>query len=92
MVSSVVDTAGQEEYSAMREQHLRNGDGFLLAFSVTNRQSLEYVLRLRKSIVRLKDREHFPMLLVGNKCDLDSHRQVCWKVYFSEYSIAFHGF
>lgn len=72
----VVDTAGQEEYAAMREQHLRSADGFLLIFSVTSRQSLDYVLKLRKTIERLKDREHFPMLLVGNKCDLDSERQI----------------
>jgi small GTP-binding protein len=71
-----VDTAGQEEFSQMREQYLRTGDGFLLVFSVTNRQSLDYVLRLRKTIEQLKDREHFPMLLVGNKCDLDEQRQV----------------
>lgn len=77
----VVDTAGQEEYAAMREQHLRTGDGFLLIFSVTSRQSLEYVLKLRKTIEQLKDREHFPMLLVGNKCDLEPERQVegWWK-------------
>uniref|UniRef100_A0A914HIV6 Uncharacterized protein n=1 Tax=Globodera rostochiensis TaxID=31243 RepID=A0A914HIV6_GLORO len=72
----VLDTAGQEEYAAMRDQHLRSGDGFLLVFSVTNPQSLDYVLRLRKIIERLKDRDHFPMILVGNKTDLESQRRV----------------
>lgn len=33
----VLDTAGQEEFSAMREQYMRNGEGFLLAFSVVDR-------------------------------------------------------
>jgi len=33
----VLDTAGQEEFSAMREQYMRSGEGFLLVFSVTDR-------------------------------------------------------
>ncbi|KAL3084425.1 hypothetical protein niasHT_035227 [Heterodera trifolii] len=73
----IFDTAGQEEFAAMRAQQLRTGDGFLLVFSVTNAQSLDYVLRLRKVIERLKDRDHFPMILVGNKTDLlDAQRKV----------------
>ncbi|KAI6183601.1 hypothetical protein M3Y97_00506000 [Aphelenchoides bicaudatus] len=72
----VMDTAGQDEFASMREQYLRNGDGFLLVFSLTNRESLEYIKRLYRHIERLKDREFFPMILVGNKCDLDAQRQV----------------
>lgn len=33
----VLDTAGQEEFSAMREQYMRSGEGFLLVYSVTDR-------------------------------------------------------
>lgn len=32
----VLDTAGQEEFSAMREQYMRSGEGFLMVFSVTD--------------------------------------------------------
>ncbi|GFS31787.1 ras-related protein R-Ras2 [Trichonephila inaurata madagascariensis] len=32
----ILDTAGQEEFSAMREQYMRSGEGFLLVFSVTD--------------------------------------------------------
>ena len=35
----VLDIAGQEEYSAMREQYMRTGEGFLLVYSITSRQS-----------------------------------------------------
>lgn len=34
---AVLDTAGQEEFSTMREQYLRTGEGFLLVYSVTDR-------------------------------------------------------
>lgn len=53
---SVLDTAGQEEFSAMREQYMRKGDGFLLVFSVTDRQSYENVHHFYTQILRVKDR------------------------------------
>ncbi|VDO24487.1 unnamed protein product [Brugia timori] len=72
----VLDTAGQEEFSTMREQYLRSGNGFLLVFSVTDRNSFEEAIRLYKLILRVKDRDEFPIILVGNKADLDSDRLV----------------
>ncbi|KAI6206475.1 hypothetical protein M3Y94_00915800 [Aphelenchoides besseyi] len=72
----VTDTAGQDEFASMREQYLRNGDGFLLVFSLTNRESLEYIKRLHRHIDRVKDRDFFPMILVGNKSDLEVQRQI----------------
>lgn len=38
----VLDTAGQEEFSAMREQYMRSGEGFLLVFSVTDENRFVY--------------------------------------------------
>lgn len=37
-VSAVLDTAGQEEFGAMREQYMRAGNGFLLVFAINDRQ------------------------------------------------------
>lgn len=37
-VSTVLDTAGQEEFGAMREQYMRAGNGFLLVFAINDRQ------------------------------------------------------
>ncbi|CAF87283.1 unnamed protein product, partial [Tetraodon nigroviridis] len=33
---SVLDTAGQEEFGAMREQYMRSGEGFLLVFALND--------------------------------------------------------
>ncbi|VDK25130.1 unnamed protein product [Anisakis simplex] len=60
----------------MREQYLRTGHGFLLVFSVVDRNSFEEVIRLHKMILRVKDRDEFPMMLVGNKADLEDERHV----------------
>lgn len=35
--TAVLDTAGQEEFCAMREQYMRSGEGFLLVYSVTDK-------------------------------------------------------
>lgn len=73
---SVLDTAGQEEFSAMREQYMRSGEGFLLVFSVTDRNSFDELPRFHKQILRVKDRDEFPMLMVANKADLEHQRVV----------------
>ncbi|ORY05929.1 P-loop containing nucleoside triphosphate hydrolase protein [Clohesyomyces aquaticus] len=75
----VYDTAGQEEYSAMREQYMRDNEGFLLVYSVTNRQSLEELTTFQQQILRVKDREHCPMILVGNHCRRLDQRQVSYQ-------------
>lgn len=72
----VLDTAGQEEYSAMREQYMRTGEGFLLVYSITSRQSFEEIQTFQQQILRVKDKDYFPIILVGNKCDLESERMV----------------
>lgn len=72
----VLDTAGQEEYSAMREQYMRTGEGFLLVYSITSRQSFEEIMTYQQQILRVKDKDYFPIIVVGNKCDLEKDRAV----------------
>ncbi|KAF9345815.1 Ras GTPase, partial [Mortierella sp. AD094] len=72
----VLDTAGQEEYSAMREQYMRTGEGFLLVYSITSRNSFEEISTFYQQILRVKDKDFFPIILVANKCDLEHERQV----------------
>jgi len=66
----ILDTAGQEEYSAMRDQYMRTGEGFLIVFAVNNATSFEEINAYREQIKRVKDADEVPMVLVGNKCDL----------------------
>ena len=53
----ILDTAGQEEYSAMRDQYMRTGEGFLLVFAVNNAKSFEDISQYREQIKRVKDAE-----------------------------------
>ncbi|TFJ96468.1 carbonate dehydratase [Platysternon megacephalum] len=72
----ILDTAGQEEFGAMREQYMRTGEGFLLIYAINDRGSFTEISKFHTQILRVKDRDDFPMILVGNKADLDLQRQV----------------
>jgi len=72
----ILDTAGQEDYSSLRDHYMRKGDGFVLVYSVADRKSFEEATRMKLQIARVKDAEVFPMVLVGNKCDLAKEREV----------------
>jgi GTPase KRas protein len=72
----ILDTAGQEEFSAMRDQYMRTGQGFLCVYSITSRSSFEEISSFREQILRVKEEDNVPMVLVGNKCDLEDSRVV----------------
>ena len=72
----ILDTAGTEQFSAMRDLYMRNGQGFALVYSITSRASFEELAQLRYQILVVKDAFHVPMVLVGNKCDLENEREV----------------
>lgn len=73
-ILDILDTAGQEEYSATRDQLFKSGQGFLCVFAINNRQSLQDALALRDQVIRVKDCDDIPFLLVANKCDLSQER------------------
>ncbi|VUZ51811.1 unnamed protein product [Hymenolepis diminuta] len=75
-VLDVLDTAGQDEFSAMREQYMRKGHGFIIVYSVTDQQSFRQVRRFYTQILRARDRDSYPMILAANKIDLVQQRVV----------------
>lgn len=72
----ILDTAGQEEYTALRDSAIREGEGFLLIYSITDVQSFEMVPKLYEQVCRVQEKENIPMVLVGNKSDLNNQRAV----------------
>jgi len=90
----IMDTAGQEEYSALRDQYMKTGQvncftfyfkftvhsflqGFILAYSITSTTSFEAATKLRTQIIRIKEEQpDIPIMLVGNKLDLEEERAV----------------
>jgi len=75
-ILDIFDTAGQEDFSAVRDQYMRTGDGFLCVYSITLQASFDEAINLHEHILRVKDVESVPFVLVGNKCDLEEDREV----------------
>ncbi len=95
----VLDTAGQEEYTALRDQWIRDGEGFVLVYSISSRQSFARIEKFHRQIQRVKESSQTgspsypgsplstsslgsnlfgpaPVMLVGNKCDRVTEREV----------------
>ncbi|PAA63414.1 hypothetical protein BOX15_Mlig019209g1 [Macrostomum lignano] len=72
----ILDTAGTEQFTAMRDLYMKNGQGFLLVYSITSQSSFNDLHELREQILRVKDSDDVPIILVGNKCDLEDERTV----------------
>jgi hypothetical protein len=55
---------------------MRTGQGFLIVYSIISRSSFDEVNSFREQILRVKDADRVPMVICGNKVDLESDRQV----------------
>ncbi|KNC47863.1 Ras-like protein Rap-1b [Thecamonas trahens ATCC 50062] len=72
----ILDTAGTEQFTAMRDLYMKNGQGFILVYSITAMATFNDLNDIHEQILRVKDAETVPMVLVGNKCDLEDDRIV----------------
>jgi len=72
----ILDTAGQEDYAAIRDNYFRSGEGFLCVFSITEDDSFQSTQEFREQILRVKGDNNIPFILVGNKADLTNSRKV----------------
>jgi len=75
-ILDIFDTAGQEDFAAVRDQYMRTGDGFICVYSITLGQSFDEAVGLHEHILCVKDNDKVPFVLVGNKCDLEEDREV----------------
>ena len=63
----------------MRDQYMRCGEGFLICYSLTDRRSFEEVAGYKKLITKVRAADSIPIVLVGNKVDLDDRKVSCCK-------------
>ena len=79
IILNILDTAGQEEFYALRDQYMRSGDGYIIVFSITSVTSFLEVNAIKEQLNIVLDSDDntlIPIILVGNKCDLEEYRQV----------------
>jgi Ras-related protein Rap-2C len=75
-VLEILDTAGTEQFASMRDLYIKNGQGFVIVFSITSLQTFQDIKTMKDQIQRVKGQDRIPMILVGNKADLEVQREV----------------
>ncbi|KAK9479181.1 ras family-domain-containing protein [Lipomyces japonicus] len=80
-VLEVLDTAGREEYSSsLREQWIRDGEGYVLMYSITSQQSFARIPSFVRLIEQIKDTDlPIPKIIIGAKSDRVNDRQVSYQ-------------
>lgn len=66
----IFDTAGQEKFRSITPNYIKNADGIVLVFDLTNYSSFENIKYWIKQIHNNKKYENLPFIIVGNKYDL----------------------
>ena len=72
----ILDTAGEEDYQNMMDMWISFGEGFLLVFAINDKESFNLIKLKHDRILKGKHGVKCPILLVGNKQDLENERQV----------------
>ena len=66
----------KEAFTAGRGLYLKNGEGFMFVYSITSQSTFNDLADLYDQVCRVKDDDDVPIVLVGNKCDLEDERVV----------------
>ncbi|KIY48609.1 hypothetical protein FISHEDRAFT_73580 [Fistulina hepatica ATCC 64428] len=74
---TIVDTAGQDEFSPMNAQHAIGIHGYVLVYSIASRNSFDMIKIIYDKIVDYSGITDIPCVIVASKLDLqDSSRQI----------------
>ncbi|KAF2742234.1 rheb small monomeric GTPase RhbA [Sporormia fimetaria CBS 119925] len=75
--TEIIDTAGQDEYSILNSKHFIGIHGYMIVYSVASKQSFEMARIIRDKILNHLGTDWVPIVIVGNKSDLNpAQRQV----------------
>ena len=69
------DTAGQERYRAITSSYFKGSNGCFIVYDITNEASFNNIENWYEQIQKETSKD-IPILLVGNKCDLEDERKV----------------
>lgn len=72
----LVDTAGQDEYSIFPHSYAIDIHGYCLVYSINSLKSFEVIKIIYEKLLDITSKVHIPIILVGNKKDLEKDRVV----------------
>ena len=70
---ALFDTAGQERYKSISLNTVKNADGIILMYDITNQKSYDSISEWMEKISENLESD-IPIILIGNKCDLNEER------------------
>ena len=69
------DTAGQEKFKSVAPNLIKKAHGIIIMYDITNKSSFDSIPEIIKNIKEEKGND-FPMILIGNKKDLEQDREI----------------
>lgn len=77
----ILDTAGTEQFTAMRDLYMKNGQGFVLVYSITAQSTFNDLVDLRDQILRVKDTDDVSFPVLGGLYTFPFRSQSFWLVF-----------
>ena len=74
----IIDTAGQDDYQNFFDTWVQYSDGFLLIFAINDSSTFDIVKKRFSKIITMKGND-IPIIIIGNKKDLENERKVLFK-------------
>eukprot|EP01099_Mayorella_cantabrigiensis_P003165 TRINITY_DN2466_c0_g1_i1.p1 TRINITY_DN2466_c0_g1~~TRINITY_DN2466_c0_g1_i1.p1 ORF type:complete len:185 (-),score=33.16 TRINITY_DN2466_c0_g1_i1:43-597(-) len=75
-IGDILDSTTSVSAAIMKRLYFKTYDGFILLYSITDQESLKVVEELYQEIVQVREVGTFPLVVVGNKSDLEVERRV----------------
>ncbi|KAL7644754.1 UNVERIFIED_CONTAM: hypothetical protein RMT77_004567 [Armadillidium vulgare] len=75
LILDLLDTSGTHQFPAMRELAIKQSDAVVLVYAINDTESWEMLKMLKDEVVKLRG-ENVPIVVVGNKSDLEEERKV----------------
>ena len=72
----IYDTCGQERYHSINESYYKKAGAILLVYDISNKKSFEILSTYYVNKIKENCKKGIPILLLGNKADLEEERQV----------------
>lgn len=75
IITKIWDTLGQEKFKSLAKSYYKGAQGIILIYDITSTSTFESIDKWIEDI-KEKAPEDIQLLLLGNKCDLESERKI----------------
>ncbi len=74
----IYDTSGQERFRSIPKGYIRKGDGIVVVYDITDRESFDSMTYWISEVDCLRE-DKPPIIILGNKSDLEDQRDISYK-------------